>query len=505
MADEPDPPEAGTADADLPEQTRVRMDKRQRMIERGLEPYPLNVERTHTLGDIVAAHDAAVLGPDHRTGEMVKVAGRVVFLRDTGKLVFIRLREGDGTELQAMFSLADMGQEPLDVLKELVDIGDHIAVEGEVVTSRRGELSVQARSWQMAAKTLRPLPNEHRPLSEEARVRLRYVDMIVSAESRQIVRAKAAVLQALRRVLDERGFIEVETPVLQLTNGGAAARPFRTHLNAFDQDMLLRIALELDLKKAMVGGVERVYEIGRTFRNEGLDSTHAAEFSMLEAYEAYADYDTMKELTKSLVVAAARSVGATVVTARDGSTIDLQGDWRVAGVLELVSEAVGETVDLDTSIETLRAIAKRHGVELREGLDNGEIILELYEKLVEHTLMNPTFVRDYPASVRPLAKPHRSQRGLVEAFDLVVNGVELVAAYSELNDPVIQRTRLEEQSRLAAQGDPEAMELDETFLRALEYGMPPAGGMGMGVDRLLMLLTGVGIRETILFPLLRPE
>jgi lysyl-tRNA synthetase class 2 len=505
MADEPDAPEAGTADADLPEQTRVRMDKRQRMIDRGLEPYPLNVERTHKLGDIVAAHDADSLGPDHRTGEVVKVTGRVVFLRDTGKLVFIRLREGDGTELQAMLSLADMGQEALDGLKELVDIGDHIAVEGEVITSRRGELSVQARSWQMAAKTLRPLPNEHRPLSEEARVRLRYVDMIVSPESRQMVRAKAAVLQALRRVLDERGFIEVETPVLQLTNGGAAARPFRTHLNAFDQDMLLRIALELDLKKAMVGGVERVYEIGRTFRNEGLDSTHAAEFSMLEAYEAYADYDAMKELTKSLVVAAARSVGATVVTARDGSTIDLEGDWRVAGVLELVSEAVGETVDLDSSIETLRAIGKRHGLDVREGLDNGEIILELYEKLVEHTLVNPTFVSDYPASVRPLAKPHRSQPGLVEAFDLVVNGVELVAAYSELNDPVIQRARLEEQSRLAAQGDPEAMELDETFLRALEYGMPPAGGMGMGVDRLVMLLTGVGIRETILFPLLRPE
>jgi lysyl-tRNA synthetase class 2 len=269
--------------------------------------------------------------------------------------------------------------------------------------------------------------------------------------------------------------------------------------------MLLRIALELDLKKAMVGGVERVYEIGRTFRNEGLDSTHAAEFSMLEAYQAYADYDSMKELTKALVVAAARAVDATVVTARDGSTVDLEADWRVAGVLELVSEAVAEEIDLDTSIEALRAIAKRHGVELHEGLGNGEIILELYEKLVEHTLLKPTFVSDYPASVRPLAKPHRSAPGLVEAFDLVVNGVELVAAYSELNDPVIQRARLEEQSRLAAQGDPEAMDLDETFLRALEYGMPPAGGMGMGIDRLVMLLTGVGIRETILFPLLRPE
>jgi lysyl-tRNA synthetase class 2 len=509
MADEPDAPAAPDAvdsqDADLPEQTRVRMDKRQRMLDRGLQPYPLNVDRSHTLADIVAAYDSDALGPDHRTGDQVKVTGRVVFLRDTGKLVFARLREGGGSELQAMFSLADLGAEALEELKELVDIGDHIAVEGEVVTSRRGELSVQATSWQMAAKTLRPLPNEHRPLSDEARVRLRYVDMIVRPEPRQIVRAKAAVLRALRRVLDDRGFVEVETPVLQLTNGGAAARPFRTHLNAFDQGMLLRIALELDLKKAMVGGVERVYEIGRTFRNEGLDSTHAAEFSMLEAYQAYADYDTMKALTKDLVVEAARAVGSTTVTARDGSTIDLENDWREAGVLDLVSEAVGEEIDLDTSVETLRTIAKRHGVDLREGLRNGEIILDLYEKLVEHTLMAPTFVCDYPASVRPLAKPHRSKPGLVEAFDLVVNGVELVAAYSELNDPVIQRARLEEQSRLAADGDPEAMDLDETFLRALEYGMPPAGGMGMGIDRLVMLLTGVGIRETILFPLLRPE
>jgi lysyl-tRNA synthetase, class II len=500
-----DPLDSADADADLPEQTRVRMDKRQRMLDRGLEPYPLNVDRTHTLREIVAAYDPEALGPDHRTGDRVTATGRVVFLRDTGKLVFARLREGDGSELQAMFSLADLGADALDQLKELVDIGDHIAVAGEVVTSRRGELSVQATSWQMAAKTLRPLPNEYRPLSDEARVRLRYVDMIVRPEPRQIVRAKASVLRALRRVLDDRGFIEVETPVLQLTNGGAAARPFRTHLNAFDQDMLLRIALELDLKKAMVGGIERVYEIGRTFRNEGLDSTHAAEFSMLEAYQAYADYDTMKALTRDLVVEAARAVGSTTITARDGSTVDLENDWREAGVLELVSQAVGEEIDLDTSVETLRAIAKRHGVELPEGLANGEIILDLYEKLVEHTLMVPTFVCDYPASVRPLAKPHRSKPGLVEAFDLVVNGVELVAAYSELNDPVIQRARLEEQSRLAAQGDPEAMELDETFLRALEYGMPPAGGMGMGIDRLVMLLTGVGIRESILFPLLRPE
>jgi lysyl-tRNA synthetase, class II len=269
--------------------------------------------------------------------------------------------------------------------------------------------------------------------------------------------------------------------------------------------MLLRIALELDLKKAMIGGVDRVYEIGRTFRNEGLDSTHAAEFSMLEAYQAYGDYNTMAELTRTLVLESARAVGRTVIEARDGSEIDLEAPWRHASLFELVSEALGEHVDGQTSADALKKYADQRGVELQPHWNAGEIALELYEKLVEHTLIRPTFVRDYPEAVRPLAKPHRSEPGLVEAWDLIINGVELAPAYSELNDPVIQRERLVGQSLLAAQGDPEAMELDESFLKAMEFGMPPAGGMGMGVDRLVMLLTGVGIRETILFPLLRPE
>ncbi len=490
---------------DLPEQMRVRREKRERLVETGHQPYPVRVERTHTLAEIRQKYDEAGLAPDTRTGEQVAVAGRVIFLRNTGRLCFVRLREGDGTELQAMLSLADVGEEALAEFKAMVDLGDLISVRGEVVTSRRGELSVQATSWAMAAKTLRPLPNEHRPLSEEARVRLRYVDMIVRPEPRQMVRTKAAVLKSLRSTLDNRGYVEVETPILQLTNGGAAARPFRTHLNAFDQDMLLRIALELDLKKAMIGGVDRVYEIGRTFRNEGLDSTHAAEFSMLEAYEAYGDIGTMKELVRSLVVDAARAVGRTVVPARDGSEIDLEGEWTSAAVADLISARLGEEVSLETPMETLKKYAERHDIELQPHWNAGEIILELFEKLVEHTLLTPTFVEDYPESVRPLAKPHRSKPGHVEAFDLIINGVELSPAYSELNDPVIQRRRLTEQSLLAAQGDPEAMELDEVFLRAMEYGMPPAGGMGMGVDRLVMLLTGAGIRETILFPLLRPE
>ncbi len=489
----------------LPEQMRVRREKRDRLLAEGVPPYPISVPRTHMLKDLREKYDGQELEPDTRTGEQVSVTGRVIFLRNTGKLCFVRLREGDGTELQVMLSLADLGEDELARFKQLVDIGDLLSVQGEVVTSRRGELSVQATGWQMAAKTLRPLPNEHKPLNEEARVRLRYVDLIVRPEAREMVRAKAAVLKSLRTTFDSHDFIEVETPVLQLTNGGAAARPFTTHLNAFDQDMKLRIALELDLKRAMIGGVDRVYEIGRTFRNEGLDSTHAAEFSMIEAYQAYGDYDTMAELIEELIRNAARAVGRTVVTARDGSTIDLDQPFRHATLFELVSEAVGSPVDQSTDAATLTKLAEQHDVELQPGWNAGDIALELYEKLVEHTLIQPTYVRDYPESVRPLSKPHREIPGLVEAWDLIINGVELGVAYSELNDPVIQRERLVAQSLLAAAGDPEAMELDEDFLRAMEFGMPPAGGMGMGLDRLVMLFTGAGIRETILFPLLRPE
>ncbi|MEH3032498.1 MAG: lysine--tRNA ligase [Aeromicrobium erythreum] len=500
MSDVPETP-----DDDLPEQLRIRREKRQEMLDAGLDPYPLEVGRTHTLAQVRAAYDADALGPDTHTGDTVTVAGRVVFRRGTGKLVFVSLREGDGTALQAMVALDGVGEESLDRFKRLVDIGDHLAVTGEVVTSRRGELSVLVSDWRIAAKALRPLPNEYKPLSDEARTRMRYVDLIVRPEARDNVRAKAAVLRSLRATLDARDFVEVETPVLQHTNGGAAARPFTTHTNAFDEDMLLRIALELDLKKALVGGVDRVYEIGKTFRNEGVDNTHNPEFMMLEVYEAYGSYDTMADLVRDLVLDAARAVGRTVVPARDGSEIDLEQPWRRATIHELVSEALGTQVDVTTDLETLQAHAVKHDVALQDHWGAGEVVLELFEKLVEHTLLAPTFVCDYPESVRPLAKRHRATPGLVEAWDLIINGVELAPAYSELNDPVVQRERLEEQSRLAAAGDPEAMDVDEDFLRALEFGMPPAGGMGLGVDRLVMLLQGIGIREAILYPLTRRE
>jgi lysyl-tRNA synthetase, class II len=492
----PDPDE-------LPEQMRVRRAKRAELIERGVAPYSLGFHRTHTLAELRAAYPD--LEPGAATGHRVAVAGRVIFIRNTGKLCFARLRAGDGTELQAMLSLDRVGEPALTDWKHLVDIGDHVGVEGEVGTSRRGELSVLADRWTLVSKALRPLPVAHKALTEETRIRQRYVDLIVNPEAREMVRAKAAVLRSVRGTIDRHGFVEVETPVLQSSHGGAAARPFVTHVNAFDQRMTLRIALELHLKRAIVGGVERVYEIGRIFRNEGIDSTHSPEFTMLEAYQAYGDYDTMADLTRELVVEAAGAIGRTVVPDGRGGEIDLTAPWRRVTLHQAVSGAVGEDVSIDTDVERLRKLAANHDVELVPGWGHGEIVLELFEKLVEHTLTEPTFVVDYPESVRPLARPHRDDPRLVEAWDLVIGGVELGVAYSELVDPVIQRERLVEQSLRAAQGDPEAMDLDEDFLRALEYGMPPTGGMGLGIDRLLMLLMDVGIRETILFPMVKPE
>ncbi|WP_433283122.1 lysine--tRNA ligase [Pseudonocardia xinjiangensis] len=483
---------------------RVRRAKRAEMLAQGRDPYPVAVERTHSLRDVRAAHPD--LPPDTGTGEQVGVTGRVIFLRNTGKLCFATLREGDGTELQAMLSLALVGDEELARWKTSVDLGDHVFVHGEVATSRRGELSVMADRWEMAAKAVRPLPVAHRELSEEMRVRQRYVDLIVRPQAREMVRNRAQVVRTLRSVLHERDFVEVETPMLQLQHGGATARPFVTHANALDVDLYLRIAPELFLKRSVVGGIERVFEINRNFRNEGIDSTHSPEFAMLEAYQAYATYDDMADLTREMVLASARAVfGSTVVRHHDGTEHDLGAPWRSVTLHAAVTEAVGQEVTLDTPVEDLRKLAATHDVELKDSLSAGEIVLELFEKLVEHTLVEPTFVRDYPIEVRPLTRRHRAEPRLAEAWDLIVFGTELATAYSELVDPVEQRERLYAQSLLAAAGDVEAMQLDEDFLRAMEYGMPPSGGMGMGIDRLLMTLTGLGIRETILYPIVRSE
>ena len=369
-----DPVNPDSGQDDLPEQMRVRREKRDRLLAEGVQPYPISVPRTHLLKDLRAKYDGQELEPDTKTGEQVSVTGRVIFLRNTGKLCFVRLREGDGTELQVMLSLADLGADELARFKQLVDIGDLLSVQGEVVTSRRGELSVQATGWQMAAKTLRPLPNEYRPLNEEARVRLRYVDLIVRPEAREMVRTKAAVLKSLRATYDEHGFVEVETPVLQLTNGGAAARPFSTHLNAFDQEMKLRIALELDLKRAMIGGVDRVYEIGRTFRNEGLDSTHAAEFSMIEAYQAYGDYDTMAELIEDLIRNAGaggrphRGHRARRFEHRSGAAVPARDAFRTG-----LRSGRRERRRRPPTRPALTKLAEQHDVELQPGWNAGEI------------------------------------------------------------------------------------------------------------------------------------
>jgi lysyl-tRNA synthetase class 2 len=489
-------------EADLPEQMKVRREKRDRLLASGQQAYPVGVARTHSLADVREQWGGLETGEE--TQDVVGVAGRVIFIRNTGKLAFATLQEGIGTRLQVMLSLAEVGEESLAEWKHTVDLGDHVFVEGRVISSRRGELSVMATRWEMASKALRPLPVMHKDLSEESRVRQRYADLIVRQESRDMVRTRSAIVRAIRTTLEERGFLEIETPVLQLIHGGAAARPFRTHLNAFDQDMTLRIALELSLKKAVVGGVDRVFELGRIFRNEGVDSTHSPEFTMLEVYEAYGDQGTMAELMQAMFLAAADATGSRQVQTAHG-VVDLDGEWRWLPVYDAISDAVGETVTVETDVETLRTIAKRHEVDVDPAWGPEKIALELLGELVEPTLLQPTFLCDYPASAQPLARPHRSKPGLIEAWDLIIAGVERGTAFSELIDPVIQREVLTAQSLRAAEGDHEAMQLDEDFLRALEYGAPPMGGLGLGIDRLIMLFTGANIRETILFPHLKPE
>ena len=497
-------PQLDAQEDDLPEQLRIRREKRGAIIARGQEAYPVEVPRTTSLKAIREKHkDLAI---DVATGEIESVTGRVIFKRDTGKLCFATLREGDGTELQAMFSLDKVGQESLDLWKGDIDLGDLVSVTGEVITSKRGELSILATSWQIAAKSLRPLPVEHKPLSEETRVRMRYVDLIVRPEARSNARLRPAVMRSLRETFNARDFIEVETPMLQVMHGGATARPFKTHSNAYDMDLFLRIAPELFLKRCVVGGIERVFEINRNFRNEGADSSHSPEFAMIESYEAYGDWDTIADLTRSLIQNAAMAVaGSHVVTHHDGRQLDLGGKWEEASLFDLISNGVGQEVTALTSIDELKTIATKLGMKVDPKWVTGKLAEEIFEHVCEDKLQGPIFVKGYPVDTSPLVRAHRTIPGVVEKWDLYVEGFELATGYSELIDPVIQRERLTEQSLLAAKGDLEAMQLDEDFLRAMEYAMPPMGGMGMGVDRLLMALTGLGIRETILFPLVKPE
>ncbi|BBH17258.1 lysine--tRNA ligase [Nocardioides baekrokdamisoli] len=498
---------------DLNEQMLVRRAKRQRLLDAGREAYPAGVKRTHTLEQIREAY--AHLEAGEETQDVVGIAGRVIFVRNTGKLCFATIQEGIGIRLQVMLSLAEVGEESLEDWKASVDLGDHVFVTGRVIQSRRGELSIMATSWEMASKALRPLPVFHKETSEEFRVRQRYADLIVRQEARDIVRMRSLITRTVRHTLEDAGYLEIETPVLQLIHGGAHARPFKTHLNAFDQPMTLRIALELNLKKAVVGGVDKVFEIGRIFRNEGVDSTHSPEFTMLEAYESYGDQFSMAEIMRTLYLNAADAIGSRQIEVPTGATdeagepetitIDLDGDWRWLPVYEGVSEAVGVTVTPDTSLEDLVALAAKHEVEIDPKWSAGKVVMELCGELVEPYLIQPTFLCDFPAIAQPLARLNSEDPRKVLAWDLIIGGVERGTAFTELVDPVVQREVLTQQSLLAAGGDPEAMQLDEDFLRALEYGAPPMGGLGLGLDRMVMLFTGAGIRETILFPLLKPE
>lgn len=481
---------------------QLRLNKRKALLEGGQEAYPVGVPRTHTLAEIRQRHDG--LAADEVTGELAGVAGRVVFVRNTGKLCFVTLQEGDGTRLQGMLSLDKVGEQALADWKALVDLGDHVFLHGEIISSKRGELSVLADSWQMVSKAIRPLPVLHADLNEENRVRQRYVDLMVRDDARKMVRTRAEVTRTVRKTLDDLGYIEVEGPILQLVHGGAAARPFETHVNAFDQKMTLRIALELYLKRAVVGGIDRVYELGKIFRNEGVDSTHSPEFTMLESYEAYADQFVMAERMRQIILACADALGSRQIST-DAGIIDLEAEWRWLGVYPGLSEKVGQEITPETTAESLQQIAAAHDVSVNPDWDAEKLVVELFGELVEPDLLQPTFVYDYPPSAQPLARPHRTEPGLIEAWDLIIGGMERGTAFSELIDPVIQRERLTEQSLRAAGGDPEAMQLDEDFLRALEYGAPPMGGIGLGIDRLVMLFTGAGIRETILFPLLKPQ
>ena len=536
MTDSSSTPTQAPAD-DTPEQVKVRAAKRERLMEAGIPAYPVLLPITTTIKKVREQYSH--LQPGEETEDYVGLAGRVVLARNGGKLCFATLMDGEGNKIQVMLSAASVGAESLAAYKNDVDLGDHLFVHGRVISSRRGELSIFATpaevtpeaqaayeaassalpapdaSWAIASKALRPLPKtwttedgEEITLSEDQRIRRRELDLITRPAARDMVRIRAAVNRSLRENFFRRDYIELETPMLQMIHGGAAARPFTTHMNALDTELYLRIATEIYLKRAVVGGVDRVFEINRNFRNEGMDSSHSPEFTALEAYEAYSDYNDMADLTRDLIQQAARdafdlSEGEEIVRLADGTEYDLSGEWDRIDLYGSTSEALGEEITVETPRETLVKYAERIGLEVDDYAVSGKIVEDIFEELVGSKLWAPTFVYDFPEDTSPLTRYHRSRPGLTEKWDLYVRGFETGTAYSELADPVVQRERFEAQALAAANGDPEAMVLDEDFLIAMEQGFPPCGGMGMGIDRLLMVLTGQGIRETIPFPLVK--
>ena len=536
MTDSSSTPTQAPAD-DTPEQVKVRAAKRARLMEAGIPAYPVLLPITTTIKKVREKY--AHLEAGEETEDYVGLAGRVILARNGGKLCFATLMDGEGNKIQVMLSAASVGAESLAAYKNDVDLGDHLFVHGRVISSRRGELSIFAApaevtpeaqaayeaasaalpapdaSWAIASKALRPLPKtwttedgEEVTLSEDQRIRRRELDLITRPAARDMVRIRAAVNRSIRENFFRRDYIELETPMLQMIHGGAAARPFITHMNALDTDLYLCIATEIYLKRAVVGGVDRVFEMNRNFRNEGMDSSHSPEFTSLEAYEAYSDYNGMADLTRDLIQQAARdafdlSEGEEIVRLADGTEYDLSGQWDRIDLYGSTSEALGEEVTVETPRETLVKYAERIGLEVDDYAVSGKIVEDIFEELVASKLWAPTFVYDFPEDTSPLTRYHRSRPGLTEKWDLYVRGFETGTAYSELADPVVQRERFEAQALAAANGDPEAMVMDEDFLIAMEQGFPPCGGMGMGIDRLLMVLTGQGIRETIPFPLVK--
>ena len=487
----------------LPEQMRVRLAKLRALQQSGIDPYPVGHPPNHTVVEALAADDQT----------SVTVSGRILRIRDFGGVLFAQLRDWSG-EMQVLLDNSLLDDSGTAGFTRAIDLGDLVEVTGHMGSSKTGTRSLIVRRWRLIGKCLRPLPNKWKGLTDpEARVRTRYLDLAINAESRRLITARSSVLRAIRETLFAKGFVEVETPVLQQIHGGATARPFVTHINTYDLDLYLRIAPELYLKRLCVGGVERVFELGRAFRNEGVDFSHNPEFTLLEAYQANADYLTWIDGCRELIQNAAEAANGAHVVMRprpdssDGKLepVDISGAWPVKTVHDAVSEALGEHIEPGTDLAKLRKLSDAAGIPYLSRWDAGAVVLELYEHLVEARTEEPTFYTDFPSSVSPLTRPHRSKCDVAERWDLVAWGIELGTAYSELTDPVEQRRRLQEQSLLAAGGDPEAMQLDEDFLQAMEYAMPPTGGLGMGVDRVVMLITGRSIRETLPFPLAKPR
>jgi len=483
--------------------TARRLEKVEAMRAGGEEPYPVRFERTARSADVHAEFGELEAGQE--TGREVAVAGRVLNLRRLGKLIFAVLQDAWGT-VQLFADRKTLGEDGFDVF-ENIDSGDWLGCRGEVMTTQRGELSVRISSFELLSKALRPLPEKWHGLQDkELRYRQRYLDLIVNEDARRVATVRAGVLSELRRQFEARGFLEVETPVLQSLAGGALARPFVTHHNALDIDMYLRIATELHLKRLVVGGFERVFELSRVFRNEGIDPTHNPEFTTLEAYQALADYNDIMDLMEQIIPAIATAATGGTVVDYQGRLIDFAPPYPRLALLDLVSEAVGERVGYDWAADRMTELLRQHGVEPQPGWGVGRMIAELYGVLVEPNLWDPTFVINHPRETSPLARVHRQDPNLTERFELFAGNMELVNAFSELNDPIDQRRRFEQQAKAKAEGDEEAHPIDEDYVKALEYGLPPTGGLGIGVDRLVMLLTDqASIREVLLFPTMRPE